>query len=98
MRYDLQKEIWRLECGLDGGVIGRFVLVTHSAGRHADGAVVERTDQRVDFRLALRAFSTAPSGQQGWHSCWRPVLLGDGRGPFTSTAVPSATTATMHSC
>src|SRR6516165_5256975 len=65
MRYDLQQEIWRLECGLDGGVIGRFVLVTHSAGRHADGAVVERTDQRVDFRLALRAFSTAPSGQQG---------------------------------
>jgi hypothetical protein len=34
MRYDLQEEIWRLERGLDGGVIGRLVLVPHGPGRH----------------------------------------------------------------
>src|SRR5262245_60779935 len=54
MRYDIQKEIWRLERGLDGDVIGRFVLVTHSAGCHADGAVVERANESVDFGAQVR--------------------------------------------
>src|SRR6516225_648443 len=54
IRYDLQKEIWRLECGLDSGVIGRLVLVTHSAGRHAHRAVIERADESVDFGTQRR--------------------------------------------
>src|SRR5262245_43395352 len=48
------RSIWRLERGLDGGVIGRFVLVTHSAGRNADGTVVERTNESVDFGAQAR--------------------------------------------
>src|SRR5215471_3421267 len=42
MRYDLQKEIWRLERRFDRGVIGRLVLVTHGPGRHPHGTVIER--------------------------------------------------------
>src|SRR5215831_12470742 len=71
MRYDLQKEIWRLERGLDNGVIGRLVLVTHSAGRHPHGAVIERTDESVDFgaQARLRQFlwkapKLAPAGDR----------------------------------
>src|SRR5215467_3274582 len=71
MRYDLQKEIWRLERGLDGGVIGRRVFVTHSAGRHTHGAVIERTDESVDFgaQARLRQFlwkapKLAPAGDR----------------------------------
>jgi hypothetical protein len=58
MRYDLQKEIWRLERSLDGGVIGRLVLVAHGPGRHPHGTVIERADQRVDFgaHRGLRQF------------------------------------------
>src|SRR5215472_5829737 len=54
MRYDLQEEIWRLERGLDGGVIGRLVLVTHGPGRHPHGTVIECADQRVDFGAQRR--------------------------------------------
>src|SRR5215472_2983034 len=58
MRYDLQKEIWRLERSLDGGVIGRLVLVAHGPGRHPHGTIIERTDKRVDFgaQSGLRQF------------------------------------------
>src|SRR6516162_559539 len=54
MRYDLQKEIWRLERSLDGWVIGRLVLVTHGPGGHPYGTVIECADQRVDFGAQSR--------------------------------------------
>src|SRR4029077_15063551 len=54
MRYDLQEKIWRLERGLDGGVIGRLVLVTHSPGGHPHGTVIERADQRIDLGAQRR--------------------------------------------
>src|SRR6516225_9315560 len=54
MRYDLQEEIWRLERGLDGGVINRLVLVTHGPGRHPHGPVIQRADQRVDLGAQRR--------------------------------------------
>jgi hypothetical protein len=54
MRYDLQEEIWRLERGLDGGVIGRLVLVTHGPGGHPHGTIVERADQRIDLGAQRR--------------------------------------------
>src|SRR5262249_23401576 len=54
MRYDLQKEIWRLERGLDGRVISRLVLKTHGPGSYPHRTVIKRTDESIDFGAQRR--------------------------------------------
>src|SRR5262249_17624604 len=58
MRYDLQKEIWCLERGLDGRVISRLVLKTHGPSSYPHRTVIKRTDESVDFgaQRGLRQF------------------------------------------
>ena len=47
VRNDLQQEVRALQAAFLFGQIQLAVLVTHGAGCHAHGAVVERADQRV---------------------------------------------------
>src|SRR5271170_870407 len=50
MGNDLEQEGWFRKRGVHGRKVGGAVLITHGGGCNADGAVVERTDQRVDLR------------------------------------------------